>query len=65
MDRDNRQNEDPISSEDMEREKWDDRGTILDEEDGQGHTLPESERDRATADQKPRSGGIGTILPPD
>jgi hypothetical protein len=68
MDEDN-QEEGPLKAEALARDKWrGDGGTFLDEKDAPGHTLPESERDRATRGGSGRKGSgavAGTILPPD
>jgi hypothetical protein len=58
----------PLKAEALARDKW--RGnddTFLRQEDAPGHTLPESERDRATDENAGRRSGAvsGTILPPD
>jgi hypothetical protein len=61
--------EGPLKAEALARDTWrGDGGTFLDESDAPGHTLPESERDRATqgGSGKKGSGAVsGTILPPD
>ena len=56
--------EGPLSSEALARDKWrGDGGTRLDRGDARGHTLPESERDRAT-DEGGGGSGVGGIIPP-
>jgi hypothetical protein len=55
----------PLQSEQLERDKWREGETLLDEDDAPGHTLPESERDRAKDDQERRTGSITPIIPPD
>ncbi len=67
MDDRKRTEEGPLSSEELAQDEWRDGGTYLEESDAPGHTLPESERDRAR--MKPGSGddtsAPGTIFPPD
>lgn len=66
MDRDQEpQSIEPISSEQMEREGWRDEGTLIDESEAPGHTLPESERDRATIGGADKSATPTTMPPPD
>ncbi len=64
---DKQQDEGPLSAEALKRDEWRGEETILREEDASGHTLPESERDRATqGGGQTGSGAVaGTILPPD
>ncbi len=64
---DKQQDEGPLSSEVLKRDEWRGGETILQEEDASGHTLPESERDRATqgGGQQSSRAVPGTILPPD
>ena len=49
MARNGNREERPLSSEQAKRKEWREGETILDEQDANGHSLPESERDRATA----------------
>lgn len=61
------EDEGPLSSEALERDEWRGEETRLNEGDAPGHTLPESERDRATEGGGGKSSRsvAGTILPPD
>jgi hypothetical protein len=63
---DKQQDDGPLSSEALKRDEWRGGETILQEEGASGHTLPESERDRAAQGGGQKgSGSAGTILPPD
>jgi hypothetical protein len=64
---DKQQDEGPLSSEALKRDEWRGGETILQDEDASGHTLPESERDRATQGGGQQGSGAvpGIILPPD
>lgn len=65
---DKEDSEGPLKAEALARDKWrGDGGTLLSEEAAAGHTLPESERDRATQNGvRKRAGAVpGTIPPPD
>lgn len=56
----------PLSSEQAKRNARREGETILDEQDANGHSLPESERDRGAARPGKRSvGSGGTVPPPD
>lgn len=61
------QDEGPLSSEALKRDEWRGGETILHEEEASGHTVPESERDRATQGEGRKGSGAlsGTLLPPD
>lgn len=47
------------------RRRGDERGTILDQAEAGGHTLPESERDRARSHRRPPGASPAPIIPPD
>lgn len=55
----------PLASEALARDEWRKGETLLDQDDAPGHTLPESERDRATDQGGGGSGGSVPIMPPD
>jgi hypothetical protein len=68
MDDKREEGEGPLSSEALKRDEWRGGETSLDPKDAPGHTLPESERNKAAqdggGDQRP--GLVSTtILPPD
>jgi hypothetical protein len=67
MAEDKGEGEGPLSSEALKRDEWRDGATRLCPEDAPGHSLPESEGDRASegGDRQPSGGISGTILPPD
>lgn len=67
MANDKQQDEGPLSSEALKRDEWRDGGTMLQEEDASGHTLPASESGLAGegGDRKSSGAVAGTILPPD
>lgn len=63
---DRRDDEGPLHSEQLNRDKWrGDGGTFLDEEEARGHTLPESERDRSKQSSGNTGGVSAPIMPPD
>ena len=62
---DRSENEGPIKSEQLERDKWREGETFIDQDDAPGHTLPESERDRGKDDQGRQGGSITPVIPPD
>lgn len=56
----------PLASEQANRDNWRKGETILDEQDANGHSLPETERDGATSKAgKARVGPGGAAPPPD
>jgi hypothetical protein len=58
----------PLSEEARKRDEWrGDGGTFLDEEEAAGHTLPESERDRAKSEsgRGETAAAPSTVPPPD
>ena len=57
----------PLEAEALKRDDWRGGATKLSQGDAPGHTLPESERDRAVEDGAQEGSGAisGTILPPD
>lgn len=62
--------EGPLKAEALARDEWRGGETFLDESDAPGHTLPESERDRARlkgggGDQGSGGGTAGIVPPPD
>ena len=63
---DSRKDEAPLEAEQRNRGKWRGGETILPEDVASGHTLPESERDRATSGSAPGKAGAAapSIVPP-
>ncbi|WP_324749861.1 hypothetical protein SH591_15470 [Sphingomonas sp. LY54] len=57
----------PLESEQIHRDKWRGGETLIPSSDAPGHTLPESERDRATEPDEERSDRASpdVIPPPD
>lgn len=57
----------PLESEQVNRDKWRGGETLIPSSDAPGHTLPESESDRATDQNEGGSGQAapGVIPPPD
>ena len=56
----------PLRSEEMEREKWREGETLIDEAEEPGHSLPASEQDEARSRERiGPTTGPGTIAPPD
>lgn len=57
--------EGPLKAEALARDEWREGETVLDEGDAPGHTLPESERDRARMKSPGGGGSAGPMGPPD
>ncbi|HEV2747770.1 MAG TPA: hypothetical protein VGW34_10800 [Allosphingosinicella sp.] len=64
---DRKKDEGPLSAEAVARDEWRGGETLLDEGEAAGHTLPESERDRAGTKpaEESRAGSAGIVPPPD